>query len=532
MTNPRLFAQRPGNRVVWVSALLLIPGLLMAASLKTGPMIGHTTTRTVNVWVQTDAIADVAVQYWPADAGPAEGWISPTVVPLPENGFVVTVPLREGLEPGKAYGYTVLIDGQPTRPRYREGYTEQGPIPMRFKTRPRWRWIPDTAASERTGNRARHSIFDFSIAMGSCAYVNQPGYDREGGDPYGGDYRIFEHIYEQAPDIMLWLGDNVYYREDDWDTRHGMIQRWTHDRSILHLQPLLANAIHLATWDDHDYGPNDIGRTFEQKGLATEIFNLFYDNPSAGLPELPGIFTFYNYGDVNLYLLDNRTYRTSSTADPVPFDGPREIIGKDQIDWLVEHMAWAQSQMENDRRSYPARWNLVAMGSQFLADTDSPHALRSAPREYQYLLDRLVHAGIDNVFFLSGDVHFGEVNQVTYIGQGQPGVPGKAGAPGHPYVFTEITSSPLTAGSWPGPADNDNRLDIFDDPEIDRVGQRNFATLTFTGSLDDRQMVLRYFDSDGNLLNQKVDAPAGTPTDASVFSANEGRAPRVEGDVR
>jgi alkaline phosphatase D len=47
--------------------------------------------------------------------------------------------------------------------------------------------------------------------------------------PYGGDYAIFEAIYETRPDAFIWLGDNVYYREPDWTSRTGMIHRWTHD---------------------------------------------------------------------------------------------------------------------------------------------------------------------------------------------------------------------------------------------------------------------------------------------------------------
>jgi hypothetical protein len=86
-------------------------------------------------------------------------------------------------------------------------------------------------------------------------------------------------------------------------------------------------------------------------------------------------------------------------------------------------------------------------------------------------------------------------------------------------TLLEITSSPLTAGAWPGSQSNDARFDIFDG-EADRIGQNNFVTLDFTGSLEDRKMIIKYWDSEGNLLNQKEGAETGTPTDASVISAH------------
>ena len=68
------------------------------------------------------------------------------------------------------------------------------------------------------------------------------------------------------------------------------------DRQIPELQRLLANTIHYATWDDHDYGPNDIGRNYWLRQEATDVFNLMWGNPSAELPDVPGIFTYVNWG--------------------------------------------------------------------------------------------------------------------------------------------------------------------------------------------------------------------------------------------
>lgn len=465
-------------------------------------MVTHTTMQTVQVWAQTDGEDTVQLEYWKADE-PATKWRSQTAKATYENGYVTKLLAHDGIEPGQRYGYHILLgDTIAPYPQFRDGYSQQGDIPLFFQSKPRWRWIPD----EETG--AKHSVFDFRIAMGSCTYINQKGTDREGGKPYGSNYQIFEAIYEKQPDLMLWLGDNVYYRENEFESREGMIARWTHDRQTPEMRALLANSIHYSTWDDHDFGPNNIGRNYWLKNEATDVFQLMWGNPSAGLPETPGIFSYANWGDVNIYFLDNRTYLSPSESSPELFGQSKSMLGKAQADWLVDHLAWAQSQSAHDSKSYPARFNLIVVGSQVLSNSTNPDNYRNYPEEWKYLMDRIVAEKIRGVVFLSGDVHFGEVNKVEHTWDTSRS------------TLYEVTSSPLTAGASSRGSKNAARLDIFEG-DLDRAVTNNFVTLDFLGQLDDRKMVIRYWDSDGNLLNQKFAAKPGTPTDASVISANE-----------
>ena len=61
----------------------------------------------------------------------------------------------------------------------------------------------------------------FTLAVGSCVFINEPQYDRP-GRPYGGNYEIFESLADSKPDAMLWLGDNAYFREVDFYSLSGM----------------------------------------------------------------------------------------------------------------------------------------------------------------------------------------------------------------------------------------------------------------------------------------------------------------------
>lgn len=498
---------------VFITTLFANLSLSAAAKLQSGPMIGYATMSEVLIWVQTTEPAKVEIRYWEQD-NPKKVWMTAPIRTTKQTAYVAKC-LADNVTFGKKYGYQVRINGKKVTPKFRKGFRDGAAIPLTFKTPPNWRFREEG-----------HKIFDFTVGLGSCVYINQEGgYDRlNNKTPYGSGYEIFESIYEQDPDIFLWLGDNLYLREPDWTSRTGLIRRWTHDRSLPHMRGLLASRPNYATWDDHDFGPNNSGAEFWNKEQSTEMFSLFFGNPSAGLPETPGIFTFFNYGDVNFYLLDNRTYRTGP-ENAEPFGTDKNLLGKAQVDWLISTLKHRQDQSTvGGAPSYPSNFNIICVGTPVLADNGNSDSHRSYPTEWQYMMDRIMEEGIDGVVFLTGDVHFSEINMLELQGGGNPGVPGEAGIKGATYRFMDITASPMTSGFWPGGEDNPTRYDIFPG-EMDRVGEHNFATLEFIGSLNDRKMVIRYFNTEGVLLNQKEGAPEGTVTDASIISASFLKAP-------
>ncbi len=89
-------------------------------------------------------------------------------------------------------------------------------------TKSLWKWRTDAP--------------DFSFLAGSCSYINEPEYDRP-GRPYGGDFETFNSMAREEAKFMVWLGDNAYLREADWDSKFGIQHRFTHSRSLVELQP-------------------------------------------------------------------------------------------------------------------------------------------------------------------------------------------------------------------------------------------------------------------------------------------------------
>ena len=443
----RVAAARPGagspRDVAAPPAVAVAEG---AEALQAGPMLGYVTYREVAIWVQTTRAADVQLRYAPTEtgsAGAATAGVTPVLRATAENDHIATFYLAE-LEPGTRYHYDVLIDGVPAMRTY----------PTQFQTQPLWQWRTDPP--------------DFTAAIGSCLYVNDPAYDRP-GTPYGGDYRILSSIRAMRPDLMLWLGDNTYLREVDWWSEQGMRTRYRHTRSLAELQPLLANTANYATWDDHDYGPNNSDRSYVLKGASLDVFEDYWANVSYGLPGLPGVFTHFQWADVEFFLLDDRYHRTPN-AEPEWED--RQMLGDAQLEWLLEALTASS-----------APFKIVALGGQVLNPTQIYETYANvAPEERQRLIDGIVARRIEGVVFLSGDRHHTEVIRVQPEGF---------------YPLYDFTSSPLTAGAATPDREMDNPARV---PNTLVYGTRNFGTLTVQGPRRDRTLIMRTYDPDGKLL--------------------------------
>jgi alkaline phosphatase D len=92
------------------------------------------------------------------------------------------------------------------------------------------------------------------------------------------DTSIFETMAREKAEYMLWLGDNWYTREADYQSEWGLWYRAWHDRSQPILQNFWASMPHLAIWDDHDYGPNNSNKTYELHQKTLQAFRDYWGN--------------------------------------------------------------------------------------------------------------------------------------------------------------------------------------------------------------------------------------------------------------
>jgi alkaline phosphatase D len=369
-------------------------------------------------------------------------WKSAVVETKESSAFTAKIVLTN-LEPGKQYGYQVLLNDKPLL----------FPYPLVFQTQSLWQWRADPPS--------------FTMALGSCAYINDTPYDRP-GKPYGSNYQIFESILAKKPDAMLWLGDNTYLREADWYSKSGILYRYGHTRATPELQGLLASVHHYAIWDDHDFGPDNSDRGFIQKKATLEAFRLFWGNPTSGLPEQDGITSQFQWADIDFFLLDNRFSRAPDERKT----GERTQFGRVQLEWLLDAL-----------KTSKAPFKMVATGGQFLsAAATAENHIRWYPEERAYLLKRIEEEHLTNIIFLTGDRHFTELSELKL--------------PNGSKVY-DLTVSPLTSGVNTNPDINILRV-----PGT-LVTEHNFGLLTFSGKRPERKLTIEIFDFSGNIKWRK-----------------------------
>lgn len=421
--------------------LLCIPSLFaQKGALEAGPMPGYSAKREVQLWLQTKSPASIQVQYWRQE-NPRQVLLTDPIETSMQQECVAHVSIGN-LEPGATYEYDVLVDQK------KVPHTER----WKFKTQPLWEWRTDPPA--------------FTVAFGSCAYVNEPEYDRP-GKPYGSDYSIFDTIAAVRPDLMLWLGDNTYLREVDWDSRSGILHRYRHTRSLQELQRLLSCTHHYATWDDHDYGPNNSDRSYGLKGITLDAFKLYWANPSYGLDNAPGVFYQFRWNDVDFFVLDDRFHRSPNTEKANP---AKTMLGAEQKQWLKDALLGSR-----------APFKVIVSGTQMISTSGGDEAFNLFADERSELLSFIKSNRIPGVLFLSGDVHHSELLKLE-----DPEF----------YPLYDFTSSSLTAGLY---VPKDKEISPMMVPGTLVSDQHNFGILRFDGKFRDRTLTMETRDITGNI---------------------------------
>lgn len=427
---------------------LFISSVLLQAQddqklLEAGPMLGYVEMQEANLWIQTTEPVSFEIKYWKKnnDQTPKQSFSNKTRA-SDSNTAHVKLP---NLDYGTTYRYELYLNDK----RVSLSYDTE------FTTQQLWQW--------------RKAAPDFTVALGSCLYINDKKYDRP-GEPYGKGVGILEEIQEQEPDIMLWLGDNVYYREPDFYSKSRMDYRYQDARNTPEMQPLLAEAINLATWDDHDYGPNNSDRSYRLREESLDIFKRYWANPGYGISGTKGVFTKYNYSDVEFFFMDDRYHRAPNELDK----RDKAFFGKAQLQWLKDSLLGSN-----------ATFKIIVVGNQVTNKMHGNESLYAFGHEYHELMNFLKREEVPGVIFVSGDRHFTELLKTER---------------GRDYPLYEFTSSPLSSGTYNTlnesvEYDNPQRVDgslVFKD--------QNFGMIRISGKDNNRKLVLQTFGSDGSKL--------------------------------
>ena len=416
-----------------------------------GPMLGPVEFRTANVWIELkEGIDDVSLFYWPKSKTKTSAkriFQKKTTTSFP-NIYKWQVPQ---LEPGSSYQYNVVA-GKEARVI---GSGE-------FTTQSLWQYRTDPP--------------DFSFLTGSCAYFNDPAYDRP-GKPYGRDSSIFLTMAKEADaSFMLWLGDNWYNRDVDYYSEWGLNNRPSKDRSTPVLQPLLKAMPHYAIWDDHDYGPNNADKSYVLKEASRKAFINYWSNPSYG-QDGNGIFTQFTFNDVDFFLLDDRWFRSNDEMPDSIGRKPnpaKKMFGDQQMEWLKNALLLSQTNSS-------VRFRIIATGSQVLNEFSTKDCLQHYPVEFEELMNFLGQNEINGLVFLTGDRHISSVVKRNRKNN---------------YPLYDITASSLTAGlskRSPVEASSPNMVSNVDDAN-------SYSKISFTGKGLARTMAVKFLNKNGEQI--------------------------------
>ncbi len=412
-----------------------------------GPWAGNVGLRTATIWVEVSSSAKkVSVKY----VSQKNGSIAKTVLckTVLGNDFnPLKIPLN-GLDFSTTYSYKIFIDDKEVVTNF----------PTNFPTQDLWQY--------------RKPAPDFSFLAGSCSYLNDPIFDRP-GKPYGGDSSIFETMANTAAAFHVWMGDNWYTREVDFESAWGLNYRASYDRSFKVLQKFMAAMPQYSIWDDHDYGPNDEGKSYIFKKESRDVFKNYSLNPSYGEEE-KGIYTKVNYSDVDLFLTDDRYFRSEDNfPDSVNGQASAEktFFGRKQMEWLKNALAFSN-----------AKFKIIVVGSQVLNPLSKVERLNNYTSEYNELMNFIKAQKINGVIFFSGDRHHSEVIKLD-----DPNF----------YSMYDVTISPYTAGiSKPSAEEKNSPFRVAGT----LVEVQNFGKITVSGDKNNRQLKVDFIGLKGDVL--------------------------------
>ncbi len=287
-----------------------------------------------------------------------------------------------------------------------------------------------------------------------------------------GGYAIFAEMAELSPDLFVANGDMIYadgacpadgpgdwenipgdfpsIAAVDWtdpDAVAGVFEgHWRYNREDPFLQDFLARVPMVAQWDDHEV-INDFGAPWTYLNSATadragypniveagrETF--FAYSPMAHNPADPNrIYRSFDWGkNLELFVVDARSYRSRNDVADTP-ENAKTLLGTAQIDWLVDGVTESDAVWKVVSSDVPISipTGSVAFGRDAWANGAEPGGFE---RELWGLLSELDAADVENLVFITTDVHFAETMRYAVDADGD----------GDSLVFHELVSGPLNA---------------------------------------------------------------------------------------
>jgi alkaline phosphatase D len=297
-----------------------------------------------------------------------------------------------------------------------------------------------------------------------------------------GGYSIFEKMKELSPAFFIANGDMIYAADkcpvkgpsDDWknipgnfsgiadpdvnwnnteQVRDTYLKHWQYNRADPYLQGFLQNTSMYTQWDDHEV-INDFGALWpywnsfnkDREGYPNIVnegreafFN--YSPTDRNQDDKNRIYRSFNWGPyLDLFILDGRSYRSPNSMVDTP-ENNKTLLGSKQLQWLEQNLANSSAAWKvissDIPISVPTGANASILGRDGWANGNETNfsSKTGFERELQQLLRFLDDNNIQNIVFVTTDVHF-PANILYEV---------DANDDGDKLIFHELISGPLSA---------------------------------------------------------------------------------------
>lgn len=301
---------------------------------------------------------------------------------------------------------------------------------------------------------------------------------------------IWPVIGAQNPQLFLAIGDNVY-GDNGWRGQADLgtfLESYRKQLGHAEFASFVGAVPTFATWDDHDFGPNDGGGTFFGREYSETLFENFWVS-SNEVRSRPGIYDSFTVGPagerVQFIMLDTRFFRSELRAAPysperrplgnyLPDDSPdADMLGADQWRWLEAQLA------------QPADLRIVVSSIQVLTDAHRFESWSNMPRERDRLYRLLAGRSESGLLMLSGDRHSAAIYNHAPAALGEDA--------------WEFTSSSLNLAFV---SDDANEREPDPRRVTDMITQENFGMVEIDWAT--RQLTLRLLDDRAGALTSRV----------------------------
>ena len=202
--------------------------------------------------------------------------------------------------------------------------------------------------------------------------------------------KILNTMSEVESDFMVWMGNNVSFNKSESNSFKKMLEKYKSIRKRESVNHFMKKMPHIATWNDKDFGLNTSDTRFALKDSTLMAFNLFWPNAPKKTYNYTfreyGVYKRYDYEDVEIFMMDNRMFKTALNQDDPQF------FGDNQMNRFI-----------NEIMGSNAAFKFIICGNSILTVGEDDEPFKDYSKEYEEFMRRLHLSRINGVVFITGD---------------------------------------------------------------------------------------------------------------------------------